>query len=236
MHRNHHRGKRIHKPLTDFIALTVKNRRVGHQMPHVTDKHERAPLKHRCAPIRRAIGHVVVKLAGKSLAAFANLFLKVALHKTKPVAIGTDLVLCIHTGNRILAIHDRRKRAFKRHIIDPRRIRRADLTLWINLKNDMQAIVFKQDTRRRSGIPDITRKLRPITQGRNQGPALYAQARRIRPRAIRQRHRLIKKCLGPCNHPRPATRVIALTLRQIAQRISAIKRVIKAAPTRIRGV
>ena len=117
-----------------------------------------------------------------------------------------------------------------------RRVVLANRVGRIDANVDVQAVLDQQYTIWCILRPLIADKLRRIGQCRHQRAALNRISRYIRMRSCRQRCRLIQKRLGPCDNPRTPRRVIALATWQIAQRIGAIKRIIKASPPRIRGI
>ena len=236
MQRNHHRDHRVHQAFRHLRAIRQQDRRVGHQVPHVPDPHQRAALEGegragriQVFPIRR---QPTLHLA----AALLEGLRQCALHQPQPVAVGADLVLGVDAGDRILAVHDRRQRAFQLDIGQQRLIARADEMRPVEDQFDMQAIVPQEDRIRCLRIAAVAHELRGVHQRQvvdQKGPVLHRVAAHIGMAGAGDRENLVQEDPPPGHHAGSPAAFIAARGWQRVHRVGAIKAVIQAAPARI---
>ena len=100
------RHERIHDPFWNVASIRQLDRRICHQVTDIAHKHQGAGLQMSRAAISSDIGDIIGKPAGDITPAFGKAFLERAAHQTKPVCVGTKLVLSIDSCHRILAVHD----------------------------------------------------------------------------------------------------------------------------------
>ena len=111
-----------------------------------------------------------------------------------------------------------------------RRVGRANGVAGVDLDDDVQAVVAQDNCVRGGCVAAVARALRRVAQGGTQHATLDAIAGHVAVRAFGQWHDLIEKVAPPSHDARPACGVKSLACGQIAQRIGAVQRVIKAAP------
>ena len=237
MHGDQRGDHRIHQTLKAFIAVTVQNGRVGHQVAHIADQHQGAAFQRDARfPVRASVRAVLIQTAGDCLTALLKLGLQVTAHQAQPVGIGLNLVFGIHTSNRILAIHDRRKRGFQNHIRQSGLIAAAN---WMGAVKDqfhMQPVVAQHNSGWRFWVPRKAHKLGRIGKRQivnQQGTFVDIISLGIRMAAPFNRERFIQKHTRPRNNAGTVAFVVAPFGRQSTHRVSAIKPVVQAAPTGI---
>ena len=114
--RNRRGDHSVHQAFGNFCARVVENGRRRHEVADIAHPKQRLALKQQRLAIGRGEFTVRVQAAHDSLAALLQLGFKVALHQAKPVGISQNLVLGVHAGHRVFAIHDGRKGALNHHI------------------------------------------------------------------------------------------------------------------------
>ena len=91
--------ERIHDALKNLIAIAVENRRVSHQMTHVTNEHEAASRQGKRLAIGRGELTVCVQATGEGLTAFVKTLVEIAAHEPEPVFVNNSFVFCIDRSN-----------------------------------------------------------------------------------------------------------------------------------------
>ena len=134
-------------------------------MSDIAHQHQRAAFQAGGLATSSCKGYIVGKTAGNDLAALLEAFFERTFHQTKPVAIGQNLILGIHTGNRILAIHDARHRRFGDHIIDAGLIVAANGAAGIYLDQKMQTIIAQNDGCRLCCVAVMADKASGVSKG-----------------------------------------------------------------------
>ena len=231
--------QRIHQTLGHFRSVRQQDRGVGHQMSDIAHPQQGAALDRQHPAVRGRINPVRVQAAAQGAPALVNLGCKVAPHQAQPVGIGPHLVLGIHAGDRILAIHDRRDRAFHLHIGQQSLIPTSDEMRAIKDQFHMQAVVLQKDRIGGLGIALVAHEFPRAHQRQiihQKCAILHVIAPHIGMAGPRNRKGLIQKHPRPRHHPRAAPTLIAPRRRGAAHGIGAIEAIIKAAPARIGGI
>src|SRR5690606_24549625 len=109
-----------------FVAVPVEDGGVGHQVADVAHEHQRAAMQAGRGAVAARVFAVRVQAAGDGPAALDQVFGQVALHQAQPVAVGQDLVVRVHGGDGVLAVHDGGQGRFDDHVLDVGRIGLAD--------------------------------------------------------------------------------------------------------------
>ena len=236
MHGDQCGDHRIHHALVSLAAIFEQNRRVGHQMTHIAHQHQSAAFHVKRAAIGRGKGFIGGQAAGHGLPALLKAFHQIALHQTKPIGIGQNLVLGIDTGHRIFAVHDSRNRRFQTDIRKQGLVTAANRMGAVKDQFNMQAIVAQKDGIRRLCIARIALELRRICEGlviHHQLPLIHAIAADIGMACPLNGEAVIKEDPRARHNARSTTAIIAAFGGQAAHSIRAIKRIIETAPTRI---
>src|SRR5690606_26174857 len=101
---------------------------------------------------------VRVQAAGDGPAALDQVFGQVALHQAQPVAVGQDLVVRVHGGDGVLAVHDGGQGRFDDHVLDVGRIGLADGVAGVELDFDVQAMMAQDQGLRGGGIAAVAQE------------------------------------------------------------------------------
>ena len=141
---DHSGDHRIHQAFAHFVAVTVLYRWVGHQMPNIPDQHQCAGLHLECSTACVGIGQVPRHATCLDLATLFKALFQIALHQTKPVGIGQNLVFGIDRSHGIFAIHDCRHRGFQTDIRNSSGITCANGAGCIHNNFDAQTIVLEK--------------------------------------------------------------------------------------------
>ena len=141
MHCNQAGAKRIQQTLANLAALPIKHRRIGHQVTHIADQHQRPPLQAERRSINTYKVKIGVQTPGMGFATLGDFFRQITAHQAQPVPIGQNFVAGINRSDAVFAIHDRRERGFQPDIGNARSITRTDRAVGFNVNDDMQAIV-----------------------------------------------------------------------------------------------
>ena len=110
MYRNQTGTQRIQQTFVDLVAMAIQYSRIGHQVANIAYQHQRAPFERHLSPVSCGKPQVGIQFSSVGLATFYDFFGQITAHQAQPVAIGQDLVTCIHRGNTVFAIHDCRYR------------------------------------------------------------------------------------------------------------------------------
>ena len=240
----------VENPFGNFQALVIEDRGVGHQVPDVANKQQRAPGQRQRRAVGAGVFAVGVEASGDGFAVFDQVFFKVALHQAQPVAIDLHLVVCVDRRYRVFTVDDGRECGLHQQVFDPCGVRLADDAVAVDLDFNVQVIVLEHNGRRLGGRTLITKvlggvgqtALAAIFEADQQGSAFNLVARGIHVRALLQRERLIQKRPGKRNHFGPTQRVVGaarFSAAVIGDHVGAIERVVQRTPAgigRIQGV
>src|SRR5690606_32276232 len=155
----------------NFVALGVKNGRVGHKVTHVTDQHHGAAVQRLRIALQVGIGAVRVQLAGKGFAAFGDFLGEFTGHESQPVAVGQYLVFGIDRGDRVFAVHDGGDGGLQHNVFDAGFVLFADGMLAIDLDFEVQTMVFEDDGFGCAGVTAVT--LQQVRLGQCGGGAVF---------------------------------------------------------------
>src|SRR3546814_19686678 len=75
-----------------LVALLVQNGGIGHQMTDIAHEQQRASVQRLRVAMEISIGAVLVQGEGEGLSPFVDFFVKIALNKPPPVAIGFEFL------------------------------------------------------------------------------------------------------------------------------------------------
>ncbi|GAK32601.1 hypothetical protein AQ1_00467 [alpha proteobacterium Q-1] len=242
-----HRHHGIQKALEHLMPLRIKNRRGGHQMPYIAHQQKAAAMQIKAVAIGGMIMAIRRHGPGHCFPALLETGNQIAFHQPQPIIIGGNLVIGIHSGHRILEIHDRGQGGFDDDIGHACGIGLADGMIAIYQYFQMQTMMAQKNGLRARCLAAIAGKKRrlgqracpAIRQGHLQATILDVIGHRILVRSLIQRRHLIEQ--GPAISDNPITPdpIIARSCRRtaiIGDCIAAIKSIIKAAPTGIGGI
>ena len=199
------------------------------------------------AALGRAVGAVRVHGAGEGLAVLADRLGQVALHQAQPVLVGDDLVIGIHGGDGVFAVHDGGQRRFHQDVLHAGRVGLADRAVAVDLDFEVQAIVLQQHGLRCGGFTLEAHELggvlqagsAAVLQGHLQLTADDAVAAGVDVRAGGQRCGFVQEGAGEGDDLVAANLVVALALLGaafLADGVGAIERVVQRAPAGVGGV
>ena len=178
----------VQNALGNLFAVSPKNGRIGHQVPHIAQEHKRAAVQRDGLAVRAGVSAVGVQAAGERFAALGQFFRQRALQNAQPVAVGQHLVLCIHHGYRVFKVEDGGQGGLQHQVAHAGGVCLANGGAAVDLDVDVVAVVFQQDGRGRLRIALVADELRRVVQaGRfalahahHQAAVLHGVARGIR--------------------------------------------------------
>ena len=92
-------NNRIHNTLGDFITLLIKDGGISHQMAHIADKHQAAPLQGQALAVSCQVLAIGVHSAQKTLVTAHNLLFQAPTAEAEPVTVGQGLILGIYCSH-----------------------------------------------------------------------------------------------------------------------------------------
>ena len=158
--------------------MAIQYSRIGHQVANIAYQHQRAPFERHLSPVSCGKPQVGIQFSSVGLATFYDFFGQITAHQAQPVAIGQDLVTCIHRGNTVFAIHDCRYRCLQPDVCNACQISGSDRAVGINLDNKMQAVIAQKNAGRGRAIapkPDKLRRVRKTSTVNQKYAILHTQ-------------------------------------------------------------